>query len=411
MPTPPAPVEYLPTDVTSGDQHLREAPQKGIGLCLSGGGYRAMLFHLGALWRLQELRLLDATPNAPLANALGPLCRISSVSGGSITSATLGVRWKQLQTDSTDGAARMAAFRRYVVDPIRTMAEVSIAGYDAKGALKLLEAIVLPGTVNDYVTRNYAKHLYGDATLQDLPESPRFVINASNLQSGSLWRFSKLYMADWRVGRVDKPTVPLARAVAASSAFPPVLSPAILELRESDFVPGSGGADRDNLQRRPFTTRVELSDGGVYDNLGLETIWKNYQTALVSNGGSPLSFQEKVPIDWVHQGSRVISLMDNQVGSLRKRLLVDSFVTKQRTGSYWGIESDIANYGCGRKLDCPIEKTEILANITTDLSAKPRDIQEKLINWGYGVCDAALRSWVAPELPAPEGFPYPVGVG
>ena len=30
----------------------------GIGLCLSGGGYRAMLFHVGAILRLNEARLL-----------------------------------------------------------------------------------------------------------------------------------------------------------------------------------------------------------------------------------------------------------------------------------------------------------------------------------------------------------------
>ena len=30
-------------------------PQDGGALCLSGGGYRAMLFHLGALWTLNEL--------------------------------------------------------------------------------------------------------------------------------------------------------------------------------------------------------------------------------------------------------------------------------------------------------------------------------------------------------------------
>jgi NTE family protein len=48
-------------------------PEEGIALCLSGGGYRAMLFHLGALWRLNELGYLPT------------LARISSVSGGSIT--------------------------------------------------------------------------------------------------------------------------------------------------------------------------------------------------------------------------------------------------------------------------------------------------------------------------------------
>src|SRR5258706_7140570 len=49
----------------------------GIGLCLSGGGYRAMLFHAGALLRLNE------------AGLLSKLDRISSVSGGSIAAGAL----------------------------------------------------------------------------------------------------------------------------------------------------------------------------------------------------------------------------------------------------------------------------------------------------------------------------------
>jgi NTE family protein len=34
-------------------------------------------------------------------------------------------------------------------------------------------------------------------------------------------------------------------------------------------------------------------------------------------------------------------------------------------------------------------------------------IQERLINWGYAICDASLRSFFRPELPAPIAFPYP----
>jgi NTE family protein len=33
-------------------------PKPGIALCLSGGGYRAMIFHLGALWRMNQLGFL-----------------------------------------------------------------------------------------------------------------------------------------------------------------------------------------------------------------------------------------------------------------------------------------------------------------------------------------------------------------
>ena len=60
------------------------APREGVGLCLSGGGYRAMLFHVGALWRLNEL------------GWLARLSFVSSVSGGSITAGVLAAKWQAL---------------------------------------------------------------------------------------------------------------------------------------------------------------------------------------------------------------------------------------------------------------------------------------------------------------------------
>ena len=110
-----------------------------------------------------------------------------------------------------------------------------------------------------------ARHLLGDATLQDLPDRPRFVFNATNLQSGVLWRFSKPYMADYRVGMVESPAVRLADAVAASSAFPPFLSPLRLPV-DGAYAPGQESLTGPEYRRRPV-----LTDGGVYDNLGLET--------------------------------------------------------------------------------------------------------------------------------------------
>jgi NTE family protein len=59
---------------------LPEAERQGIGLCLSGAGFRAALFHLGVLQRLDELEIL------------GKLWTISSISGGSIAAAHLATR-------------------------------------------------------------------------------------------------------------------------------------------------------------------------------------------------------------------------------------------------------------------------------------------------------------------------------
>src|SRR5438132_4944533 len=60
--------------------------RKGRALCLSGGGYRAALFHLGALRRLNEVGLLSK------------LATISSVSGGSIANGLLAKAWPTLTT-------------------------------------------------------------------------------------------------------------------------------------------------------------------------------------------------------------------------------------------------------------------------------------------------------------------------
>jgi NTE family protein len=78
-------------------------PSDGIALCLSGGGYRAMLFHLGALWRLNELQYLPK------------LNRVSSVSGGSITSGALALNWKNLHFDANGFAL---SFDQQLIKPV-----------------------------------------------------------------------------------------------------------------------------------------------------------------------------------------------------------------------------------------------------------------------------------------------------
>ena len=369
-------------------------PKKGIGLCLSGGGYRAMLFHLGVIWRLAELGYLGSDERTGKYGELGSLKRVSSVSGGSITAGVLGLAWGKLDVDTPGVTDR---FREFVATPVQ-----EFAGKSTVTILSGLAAIVV-SSVNKRVVRLYRKRLFGDATLQNLPESPDFVINTTNLQSGVLWSFSRRAARDWRVGRIDEPGDTLAKVVGASSAFPPFLSPARFKYREEDFVPGSG----DDLQGPPFTTRPLLTDGGVYDNLGLETVFKHYKTVICSDAGSDLAAQKKVPGDWVLQGYRVVKTINNQVRSLRKRILLTSLVEHERHGTYWSMRTDIRKYPADNKLPCPYDRTQELANIATDLAAKDQTTQRRLINWGYALCDAGIRSWVEDGLPPPDDFPFP----
>jgi NTE family protein len=384
-PTPPVP---LVDPKLSREPDGQPQALQGTALCLSGGGYRAMLFHVGSLWRLNE------------AGWLPKLDRISSVSGGSITAGVLGLAWGQL---GFDGQGVAANFGPAVVDPIRGLAGETI---DA-GAV--LGGLFTPGSsISDHVASAYRKHLFGHRTLQELPDHPRFVLNATNIQSGVLCRFSKPYLWDYRVGQIKNPKIEMAVAVGASSAFPPVLSPVELDLKGFAFEPNTG----DDLQKPPYTEKMVLSDGGVYDNMGIETTWKCHRTILVSDGGAKMAAEGKPKTDWLRHSIRVLDVIDNQVRSLRKRQLIEAFKSKaEHDGTYWGIVTDIADYQLADALPCPLEKTRELAQVATRLSEVPDELQERLINWGYAVCDAALRKHVDPAIAKPKGFPYAGGVG
>lgn len=377
-----APTRPLPGEEPGG------TPEDGIGLCLSGGGYRAMLFHVGALRRLNEARILPR------------LSRVSSVSGGSITAAQLALTWTELAF--SHGVAER--FVELVEQPLRRLAGETI------DRAAITRGIFTRGTIGEKVAGAYRKHLFGSRTLQDLPDdpAPRFVINATNLQSAVLWRFSRPYMGDYRVGRIGDPKLELATAVAASAAFPPVLSPVILNLDEAAYMPGSG----QDLQRPPYTTKVILADGGVYDNLGLETVWKRYRTVLVSDGGGHVADVASPAKDWLRQTPRVLSVIDSQVRALRKRQVIESYRARLRQGAYWGIRTHIVDYGVPDALSCDSTETMTLAAVPTRLARMEPVLQERLINWGYAVCDAALRSHVERQLPRPDGFPHPsAGLG
>jgi NTE family protein len=103
----------------------------------------------------------------------------------------------------------------------------------------------------------------------------------------------------------------------------------------------------------------------------------------------------------------VLDIIDNQVRSLRRRQLIDSYTAGERKGAYWGIRTNIADYQLADPLPCPHAQTLKLAAVPTRLKRLPARLQEQLINWGYAVCDAGLRKHVDPRLARPRDFPYP----
>lgn len=368
--------------VVEGDEPDDARLADETALCLSGGGYRAMLFHVGAIIRLNEIGLLRT------------LGRVSSVSGGSITAGVLGLAWHRLEFDADDVAGNLDEL---VVDPLIAMSKRTI------DKPSILGGIALPfRSIGENVSRSYDKHLFHGATLQDLPErghGPRFIINATNVQTGRLFRFSRPYAGDYSVGLWRNPTIKLADAVAASSAFPPVLSPHTI-VPKGTFDPGTSGQHGDE-----FRSRLWLSDGGVYDNLGLETAWKRCRTLLVSDGGGRLAADPKPKRNWAQHGIRVSEIVDGQVRALRKRQLIDGYRIGIRSGTYWGVRSDVSDYGLADPVAIPDVQRVLAAGVKTRLASLDESTRRALINWGYAIADTALRTFVDRDAQPPRRLP------
>ena len=116
--------------------------------------------------------------------------------------------------------------------------------------------------------------------------------------------------------------------------------------------------------------------------------------------------EPKPSANWLSHTRRILDIVDNQVRSLRKRQLFAAHGKEGRKVAYWGIRSNIANYPA-RSFECEFSRTIELAKVPTGLSALSDDIQERLINWGYAICDASLRSWQDTGIGEATALPYP----
>lgn len=371
-------------DEGEGEAKYRPRPKherQGIALCLSGGGFRAALFHLGALRRLNEL------------GVLARLDAVSSVSGGSIISAHLADRLRPWPAAPIpDFESRVAApFRAFTARNLRT----------APILRRLLPWNWFRSSTGvEGLAAAYEKRLT-KLRLTDLPDAPVFVVNATDMAFGVNWVFERRRIGSYQAGYLrPAPPWPLARAVAASSCFPPVFNPLPIGIPPEDL---KGGKARGPL-RDEAVGGLRLTDGGNYDNLGLEPVWKRAKVLLVSDGGSTFDASPDRSLIW--RLSRYTDILGNQVNAMRKRWLIASFQTGDLEGTYWGNASVAAHYEphppegySGPLVD------EVLSEVRTDMDAFSEAEQNVLENHGYILAEAAVRCH-APSLPVVNPLPY-----
>lgn len=382
------------TSPTSSPQYQPDALEvrkNRIGLCLSGGGYRAALFHLGALRRLNEVGLLSKAHT------------VSSVSGGSIVNGQLAKVWTQLQPDDH---GVFVNFAEQVEQPVRVFCGRNIRNYPLVwGRLNPLNwwRFLWKGdSATNLLADQYVRYLVGDLTLQHLTNvqnqgGPNFIFCASSLQTGTGFKFDAESIGDWVVGYTPGRRLPLAVAIAASSAFPLAFPPLVLHLSpEERFRHGH----LNNHDGKAFRQDLFLTDGGVYDNFGLEPVWKRHEVIFCSDGGMPFH-QNPRPSRWLlGRLVRSQAVVGNQALAVRKRWLMSSYINKVYQGCYWGLGTDIAKYHVDVH-GYRDETLDLIRKVRTDLDSFSEGEQLVLMNHGWALAKAALLRHYdnAPNVP------------
>jgi predicted acylesterase/phospholipase RssA len=279
-----------------------------LGLALSGGGFRATLFHLGVVRFLRD------------AGALREVTDIASVSGGSILAAHLVLNWDQYNGDDQrfDAAAeQILKFVQFDVRNhiVRRLPFLYVGSFLARR---------MPGrprtpTSAAILERYYARFLYGDRCLYELPEAPRLHMLATNVSNGGLSVFDRDGLSIQQRAEAGAPQFErisgqmagIARIVCASSAFPGFFPP--VAIRAADL----------GVREGQFPTEW-FTDGGVYDNLGMRAFsWLKRQNVefdqvLVSDAGKPFQVLNDGALGVMGQSMRASDILWDRVGQLER---------------------------------------------------------------------------------------------
>jgi NTE family protein len=235
-----------------------DGEERTIGLALSGGGFRASIFHMGVLRRLDELGILDK------------IDVISTVSGGSIVGA-----YYVLRRSRGDSIKQIeAGFKKALKANVRLR---GLSGSWIFHPLQAAQSLVTRKSRTNITSSEYDRLLFKDGgvtqRLSQLPDFPKLIINATCLNSGSIWKFNKRKSGDYNYESYelkDNPDLPIADAVGASAAVPGLFPPLVLAGKSEG------------------KKRVLLSDGGVRDNQGLMSIFSSRCDYLICPDASGL---------------------------------------------------------------------------------------------------------------------------
>lgn len=378
-----------------------------IGLALSGGGFRATVFHLGVLARLaEENRLEDVT-------------FISTVSGGSLCAGLV-------YAQSSWGWPSSSHMKDTVLPKARELLttqdlELGLIWRVLRSPLNIFETKA--GDLSALMQERWGI----TAKLRDLAQQPRWLINATCYETGKDWRFERFRMGDYKFGYTYDTNFPLSDAMAASAGFPGLIGALALDARPYSWFkyadkareltePTDPNSDTKRTTERiqPAYPQVHLWDGGAYDNLGLEALhnfiegWREGVDFLIASDASGRSGAEEYRPGMQALLRMITGIMMDQMRSLRSRAIWERFINHKDPG----VLLQIGNT-CNRVLENAGRKDEV-ANLSPQCfseeearlaAATPTMIRrltqeefERLFRHGFEVANYTLYAYHADQF-------------
>lgn len=379
-----------------------EAVGPRSGLCLSGGGFRAALYGLGVMRYLAETaRLCDMSV-------------ISGVSGGAVATAAVGSGVAAAGRGTLDHGGFMAE----TFDPFLQAVTSRNLRQEAVG--RWLGQRLLPGArprnliLAEVLHEALFPHL---TTLAELPAHPQLIFTGTELGAGRAFRFAKSFIGSWDYGyRAPPQAFKVAEAVAGSAAAPPFIPP--LQLQSGDL----------GLTNAPSV--MTITDGGVYDNLGIEWFqgWSAgrrpaaavpVEELIVVNASGPL-IRDRGRLRGLRALNRSRKVQYAQTQSTRVRWLVAELEAGRQRGIYLGITGDPRRYRLpnGEPIEpacadgaLPSALVEPLARLRTDFN-RFADQEARLIAYhGYWSTHARFASLRPDERPVKPTWREFAGMG
>jgi len=345
-----------------------------IALALSGGGIRAMVFHLGVIRLLAERCLLEKVQ------------RISTVSGGSLL---VGLMFQEnhIQWPSSE------QFLKALFPSLRE--KLCRRSFQWGALRQLINPANLPFILSraNLLALAIEKEWNIQAKLSELPLTPEWSINATTAENGKRFRFKRGNIGDYQLGYANPRNFPLAHAMAVSAAFPGGFGPLQLNAKLFDWRKREWDAPEGTERSVDIGYKaLHLYDGGIYDNLGLEPLFDAGRgktkhpgsVIIVSDAGRPLpsgfSFFALNPF----RLKRVADIMSDQSHALRVRTFSNYLQESPGRGAFIYMGAPV-------ETQLPCKSAAFAANFPTTLRRLNLTEFDLLASHGYQVAKQVER--------------------